>query len=201
MALQIEYRDVAKLVPYAQNARLHSTLQVTQISKSIKEFGFNSPVLIDPKGNLIAGHGRVLAAKLLRMKQVPCVVLGHLNDQQRRAYVIADNKIAMNSTYDMEVLELEMKGIEGDGFDLEGLGLTFEFSAGADMDADVADAAEAGDNSAIASGESSAQSAPKNEYPIYISLGRKDFERWKILRGIDSDNEAFLKIINAESDK
>lgn len=196
MALQIEYRDVAKLVPYAQNARMHSTLQVTQISKSIKAFGFNSPVLIDLKGTLIAGHGRVLAAKLLRMKQVPCVVLGHLNDKQRRAYVIADNKIAMNSTYDMEVLELEMKGIEGDGFDLEGMGLSFEFSPGADMDADLEDAEE-GIMSAAASGKSGAQAAPKIEYPIYISLGRKDYERWKELRGIDSDADAFMRIINA----
>ena len=197
MALQIEYRDTAKLVPYAKNARVHSTLQVTQISKSIKQFGFNSPVLIDPTGNLIAGHGRVLAAKLLRMKQVPCVVLSHLNDKQRRAYVIADNKLSLNSTWDMDMLQGEIEGLQDDGFDLDGLGLDFEFSDAADMDADVADAegnsastgAETGDNGA------STAKPQKNEYPIYLSISRKEYERWKVIRGTDTDNEAFLKIM------
>jgi ParB-like chromosome segregation protein Spo0J len=183
-ALQIEYRDVAKLLPYIKNSRVHSTLQVTQISKSIKQFGFTNPILIDDEGGLIAGHGRLQAAKLLKMKQVPCIVLGYLTDAERRAYVILDNKIALGSEWDMEVLQSEVESLQLEGFDLEGLGIDFEFADAQDMDADVDDA------------ELEPQ-APKNEYPVYISLSRKDYERWKVIRGKDNDTQAFLRITNA----
>jgi ParB-like chromosome segregation protein Spo0J len=184
MKLEIEYRDTAKLVPYAKNSRTHSTTQVTQISQSIKQFGFNNPVLIYSDGVLIAGHGRVMAAKLLKMKQVPCIVLGHLTDAQRRAYVIADNKIALDSDWDMDALQSEIEALQLEGFDLDSLGLDFEFQDAANMDADVDDA-ERG------------QEPAKNEYPVYISLSRKDYERWKVIRGKDNDTQAFLRITNA----
>jgi hypothetical protein len=108
MKLQIDYIDVSSLVDYAKNARTHSAAQVTQIANSIREFGFNNPVLIDGKGEIIAGHGRVLAAKQLNMEQVPCVMLGHLSERQKRAYVLADNKIALNSGWDFAKLSDEL---------------------------------------------------------------------------------------------
>ena len=184
MDLKIEYRDTAKLVPYAMNSRIHSTAQVTQIKNSIEKFGFNNPVLIDADGGLIAGHGRVMAAKLMKMKKVPCIVLGHLTEAQRRAYVIADNKIALGSDWDIDVLRTEIEALQFEGLDLDGLGFDFDFQDAANMDADTDDADQ---NPA----------APKNEFPVYISLSRKDYERWKTIRGKDNDTQAFLRITNA----
>jgi ParB-like chromosome segregation protein Spo0J len=118
MKLQIDYIDVSSLVDYAKNARTHSAAQVTQIAASIREFGFNNPVLIDVKGEIIAGHGRVMAAKHLNMEQVPCVMLGHLSERQKRAYVLADNKIALNSGWDFAKLSNELSSLADVEFDL-----------------------------------------------------------------------------------
>ena len=93
-------RRCAALIPYARNARTHSDQQVAQIADSIREFGFTNPVLIDEEDGIIAGHGRVLAAHLLGLDEVPCIVLAHLSPTQRRAYVIADNKLALNAGWD-----------------------------------------------------------------------------------------------------
>jgi hypothetical protein len=117
--LKIEYLRVADLVPYARNARTHSVQQVEQIAQSIEEFGFTNPVLIDADHGVIAGHGRLLAAGLLGMDVVPCVMLGHLSEVQRRAYVIADNKLALTAGWDMRLLLSELEAIGADGFDLE----------------------------------------------------------------------------------
>src|SRR5579875_4227515 len=97
MDLTIEYRPVERLIPYVRNARTHSEDQIAQIAASIAEFGFTNPILIDADGVIIAGHGRLLAAKLLGLAEVPVIVLDHLSDAQRRALVIADNKIAENA--------------------------------------------------------------------------------------------------------
>jgi hypothetical protein len=97
--LTIEYRAVEDLIPYARNSRTHSDAQVAQIAASIREFGFTNPVLVDPDGGIIAGHGRVLAARKLALEQVPTIELGHLTDAQRRAYIIADNKLALNAEH------------------------------------------------------------------------------------------------------
>ena len=91
--MQIEQVQVGKLIPYANNARTHTEAQVAQIAASIREFGFNNPILIDEQSTIIAGHGRVLAAQALELKEVPCIRLTHLTPSQRKAYVIADNKI------------------------------------------------------------------------------------------------------------
>ena len=120
---QIEMMAVADLVPYARNSRTHDDAQVAQIAASIREFGFTNPVLIDAQGGIIAGHGRVLAARKLKLEQVPCIMLGHLTDTQRRAYVIADNSLALNSSWNSELLQLELDDLKLDGFDLDLLGL------------------------------------------------------------------------------
>lgn len=111
-------RATAALIPYARNSRSHSDRQVAQIAASIKEFGFTNPVLIDGDNGIIAGHGRVLAAQLLGMAEVPCIVLAHLTPLQRKAYIIADNKLALNAGWDAEVLRAELFRLEEDGFSL-----------------------------------------------------------------------------------
>ena len=117
---------VADLVPYAKNSRVHDDAQVAQIAASIREFGFTNPVLIDAQGGIIAGHGRVLAARKLKLEQVPCIMLDYLTDTQRRAYVIADNKLALNSGWDEELLKLELDELKLEGFDLELTGFSLD---------------------------------------------------------------------------
>lgn len=109
---------VDALIPYARNSRTHSEAQVAQIAASIREFGFTNPVLVDAEGGVIAGHGRLLAARVLGMAEVPTIVLGHLTDAQRRAYVIADNKLALNGGWDEELLRLELADLDAAGFDI-----------------------------------------------------------------------------------
>lgn len=120
---QIEHLPVDALIPYANNARKHSAEQVGQIAGSIKEFGFNNPVLVDRESGIIAGHGRVMAAKKLGMQEVPCIRLSHLTDTQRRAYILADNRLAeIGGGWDEELLKAELTGLLGEGVDISGLG-------------------------------------------------------------------------------
>lgn len=114
----IEQVATADLIPYARNSRTHSAEQVKQIAASIREFGFTNPVLIDPERTIIAGHGRVLAAQHLHLETVPCITLPHLSEAQRRAYVIADNKLALNAGWDEELLKVELDDLHSQGFDL-----------------------------------------------------------------------------------
>jgi DNA modification methylase len=116
--MQIEQVGIESLIPYARNSRTHSDEQVAQVAASIREFGFTNPVLISSDNDIIAGHGRVLAARKLGMVEVPCIRLGHLTEAQRRAYVIADNKLALNSGWDEEMLKVELRGLEEEEFDL-----------------------------------------------------------------------------------
>ena len=120
-ATKIEWRSVDKLIPYAKNARTHSDEQVAQIAGSIKEFGFNNPVLVDKDNSVIAGHGRLMAARKLGMDKVPVVELQHLTESQRKAYVLADNRIALNSGWDTSMLSLELQDLKDD-IDLSLLG-------------------------------------------------------------------------------
>lgn len=106
------------LIPYARNSRTHSEEQVAQIAASIREFGFTNPVLVDGEGGIIAGHGRVMAARKLGMKEVPVIELDHLTDAQKRAYVIADNKLALRAGWNDEMLRLELADLDAEGFDL-----------------------------------------------------------------------------------
>jgi ParB-like chromosome segregation protein Spo0J len=109
--LQIESWQMDRLLPYARNARTHSALQIQQIAASIAEFGFNNPVLADPDGDIIAGHGRVLAARKLGLRKVPVIVLSHLTATQKRAFRLADNQLALNAGWDLELLRLELKAL------------------------------------------------------------------------------------------
>lgn len=118
LAERIEQWPIARLIPYANNARTHSEAQVAQIAASIREFGFCNPVLIDADAGIIAGHGRVLAARKLGLSEVPCVRLGHLSETQKRAYVIADNQLALNAGWDEDMLALELSALRIDDFDL-----------------------------------------------------------------------------------
>ena len=116
---QIEAVPVDALIPYAKNSRTHSPEQTAQIAASIMEFGFTNPVLIGADNDIIAGHGRVLAARELGLETVPCLRLGYLTDAQKRAYVIADNKLALSAGWDEELLKVELAGLrDDDGFDL-----------------------------------------------------------------------------------
>jgi DNA modification methylase len=121
-ALQVEYLPTADLIPYARNSRTHDDAQVAQIAASIREFGFTNPILVSPDNDIIAGHGRALAAGKLGLDQVPCIRLGHLTPAQRRAYVIADNRLALNAGWDTKMLELEVKDLQIEQFDLSLLG-------------------------------------------------------------------------------
>jgi len=119
---QIEMLPTAQLAPYARNSRTHSDEQVAQIAASMREFGFTNPVLVDEAGGIIAGHGRVMAAKSLGLPAVPCIRLAHLSEAQKRAYVIADNKLALNAGWDEDMLRLELADLKAADFDLGLLG-------------------------------------------------------------------------------
>lgn len=116
--LAIEYLPLEALSPYLANARTHSHAQIAQIAASITEFGWTNPILIDGKGGIIAGHGRAEAAKLLQIDSVPCIRFAHLTKQQKRALVIADNQLALNAGWDLEVLASELQALENADFDL-----------------------------------------------------------------------------------
>lgn len=122
MALKIEYLPVGKLLRYAKNSRTHSDEQVEQLVNSIREFGFTNPVLIDEKNELIAGHGRLAAAEILEMDNVPAIRLSNLSEKQKKAYRIADNKLALNAGWDMQLLAEEVKELMDDDFDIDLLG-------------------------------------------------------------------------------
>ena len=111
-------KDVSELVGYEGNSRTHSTDQVAQLAASIEEFGFTNPVLIDPTGVIVAGHGRLMAARKLGMEQVPCLVLSGLSETQLKAYVIADNKLALNAGWDLDVLAIELETLKALDFDI-----------------------------------------------------------------------------------
>jgi DNA modification methylase len=116
---EIEHLPIEQLIPYARNSRTHSEQQVAQVAASIREFGFTNPVLIDAEGVIVAGHGRVMASRSLGLPVVPCIRLGHLTEAQRRAYVIADNKLAENAGWDETMLALELKELDEMDFALE----------------------------------------------------------------------------------
>lgn len=122
--MQIEQIGIEELLPYAKNSRTHSDEQTAQIAASIKEFGFTNPVLIDNENQIIAGHGRILAARKLKMKEVPCIRLGYLTETQKKAYVIADNKLGLNSGWDDELLALEIADLKDEDFDISLLGFS-----------------------------------------------------------------------------
>ena len=120
--MEIINKKVVDLIPYVNNARTHSDEQITQIAASIKEFGFANPILTDGENGIIAGHGRVMAAKKMGMEEVPTIELSHLTKTQKKAYILADNRLALNSGWDNDALALELGELSDDGFDLDLLG-------------------------------------------------------------------------------
>jgi hypothetical protein len=130
MSVKIEQRSVAKLIPYAANSRTHSDAQVAQIAASIKEFGWTNPILVSGDNSIIAGHGRLMAARKLDMEEVPVIVLDHLSKAQQRALVIADNQLALNAGWDMNMLKAEIEDLNLENFNLELLGFDDDFLDG-----------------------------------------------------------------------
>lgn len=126
MNLSISYKQTEDLFPYAMNSRTHSDEQVAQIAASIMEFGFTNPILVDEKNSIIAGHGRLLAAKRLKLSEVPTIELTGLSEAQRKACVIADNKLALNANWDYEYLRLDLEGLKDMDFDLDLIGFSDE---------------------------------------------------------------------------
>lgn len=124
MTVAIEQRPVGALIPYARNSRTHSDAQVAQIASSIREFGWTNPVLIDGDGGIIAGHGRLMAARQLGLAEVPCIVLDHLSETQKRALIIADNKLALNAGWDDAMLAMEIGELAEAGFDVGLMGFS-----------------------------------------------------------------------------
>lgn len=122
--LAIEHWPVDKLIPYARNARTHTDAQVAQVAASIVAFGWTNPILVGADRIIIAGHARLLAARKLRMTEVPVIVLDHLNETQRRALVLADNRLALSAGWDEEMLRVELEALKEDAFDLELVGFT-----------------------------------------------------------------------------
>ena len=146
MADEMNYQYLATklLIPYARNTRTHSSEQVQQIANSINEFGFLNPIITDGKNGIVAGHARVQAAQILGIDQVPTIDAGHLTDEQKRAYIIADNKLALNAGWDDNLLKVELKELDNlnfdlslTGFDLDELAAMFDepnFKAGTEDD-------------------------------------------------------------------
>ena len=126
MTIQITYKPIQDLIPYARNSRTHSDAQVAQIAASIREFGWTNPILLDGENGIIAGHGRLLAAQKLGETQVPTIELSHMTEAQKRAYVIADNKLALNAGWDDAMLVAEFEDLKDAGFDLELTGFTLD---------------------------------------------------------------------------
>ena len=125
-AQHIEQWPVDRLIPYARNPRTHSDAQVAQIAASIASFGFNNPILVDTQSGIIAGHGRLLAARKLQLREVPVIVLDHLSEAQKRGYILADNKLAQNAGWDEELLRCELAALEAEDFNLDLIGFDDE---------------------------------------------------------------------------
>ena len=119
---EIKSVPISELIPYVNNARKHSEIQIQQIAASIKEFGFNNPILIDSENGIIAGHGRMEGARLLGLESVPCIEVKHLTEAQKKAFIIADNQIATQSEWDFEKLQIEVEGLNAEDFNLDLLG-------------------------------------------------------------------------------
>lgn len=125
--LSVEYKATGELIPYVNNSRTHSEAQIQQVAASIKEFGFTNPILVDDQGGIIAGHGRLAAAQLLNLDTVPTITLEGLSESQRKAYVIADNQLALNSGWDFEALRVEVGRLQELDADINLLGFDDDF--------------------------------------------------------------------------
>jgi DNA modification methylase len=189
----VEHWPLDRLRPYARNARTHNDDQVAQIAASIVEFGWTNPILVDAEGGIVAGHGRLLAARKLGLDTVPVVVLDYLTPAQRRAYVIADNKLALNAGWNEELLASELHALNGEGFDL---GLTGFSDAELDaLMAPLGDETEAGDGG----GEDAADDMPPPpREPISRAGDLWLIGNHRLLCGDSTDAAAVARVMNGE---
>lgn len=159
---KLEMLKTSVLIPYIRNSRTHSDFQVTQIAGSINEFGFTNPVLVDEKNMIIAGHGRVKAAQLLNILEIPCIRLKNLTDTQKRAYVLADNKLALNAGWDNELLKIEIQDLQFEKYDLHITGFN---------DAEIANA--------LADGLNTEENNPEEEWQDMPEFKQEDETSWR----------------------
>ena len=218
--LAIAYLPLADLVPYARNSRTHSPEQLDALARSIRRFGFNNPVLIDAAGTIVAGHGRVQAAALAGLDTVPCIRLDHLSESERRAYVIADNKLGELSGWDMATLASEVEDLLMDGeldLDLGDIGFDADAFAGladflpnleptpdrkaapahkpAAPDDDSAPTAD--DYSDIGQGATTAGEGKGIRYPLILQLDKPTLQQWRKFKGQRSDSAAIAELLAA----
>ena len=214
--LAIEYLPLAQLSPYARNSRTHSQEQVQALANSIRRFGFNNPVLIDADGTIVAGHGRVQAAALAGLDAVPCIRLAHLTDDERRAYVIADNRLGELSGWDAAMLASEVEELLMDSdLDIELTDIGFDtdaFSAFAatlpDVDfapakaskaakqqpaaqpAEAERAPTADDYADVGQGAANPTEGKGIQYPLILQLSKSTLQQWRKFKGQRSDSDA-----------
>ena len=187
MAKHIELWLIDKLIPYARNPRTHSDAQITQIAASIKAFGFNNPILVDSNYGIIAGHGRLLAARQLGLEEVPVIVLDHLSETQKRAYIIADNQLALNAGWDEELLRLELAALQGEDFDVNLIGFDDEELTRLLADRDAAEGL---------TDEDAVPALP--ETPVSAFLMRHNVSLHKLLVGDATVREQVVRLMAAD---
>jgi len=196
--VNIEMVKVVDLIPYVNNARVHSDEQVTQIASSIKEFGFNVPILVDKQKGVIAGHGRLMAAKKLEIKEVPCIRMEHLTETQKKAYILADNRIALNSTWDYEVLTLELNTLKELDFDITQFGFDESELGGNELDYSVLDEEDVSDE--IEQMSAGVKKAIQIEFdPQYYEEAQEIIKYWRN-KGADV-GYMILRYLQAEKSK
>ena len=188
-AESIVQRDRTSLKPYENNPRTHSESQIDRLVRSLKEFGFTNPVLIDKNLNVVAGHGRLLAAEILNLEKIPTISLEHLTEDQRKAYVIADNQLALASGWDDDLLQSELAALADAGFDLTVLG----------WGDDLPDFAEDPDYSALDDLEDDNDWADGVKKAIQIEFRSEDYEEAKALVADARKNGVYvgMKLIEA----
>lgn len=213
MSLEIEYRALDALEENPRNCRQHEPDQVVLIADSIRRFGFTNPVLIDEAGVLIAGHGRLMAARLAGLTEVPCVVLKGLSDEEKRAYVIADNRLAEKSRWDEGLLMEELEALQDAGFDELLLGfsaedideLAGEFASPEDEGVLDAGSPRIRDEECVAVGaeDMASRKAAPLTVPLLFELSHAEFLRWKALKyrlGISDNAKAFRHIAELDGE-
>lgn len=172
--LKIEYISTKEILPYINNSRVHTTEQVKQVAASIQEFGFNNPILIDENKSVIAGHGRLLASELLEITKVPTITLKGLTEAQRKAYVLADNQLALNADWDIEKLKIEIENLEGLDFNLDLVGFEKDFLDQIKVDIPDLDYSLLNDEGASSAAEEISAAGKK---AIQIEFDIEDYER------------------------
>lgn len=197
---KIEMLPIDALVPYARNSRTHSKEQIAQIARSIQEFGFTNPVLIDGNGGIVAGHGRVLAAQSLGVGVVPCLRVDWLTEAQKKAYVIADNQIATQSGWNEDVLAGELSALLADKYDTSLLGFNIDAT---DLIAELLEPSKfekSQPNNFREPDEDESDSNNLHKYPLTVILDEKEFAEWDAMKQKTgySDKRQLLELLRGK---